>query len=42
MLELWVMWSTFSLPLFPCSQVWPEVVVPEKVLSIGRIELFDI
>ena len=41
MLELWGMWSTPSLPLLP-GPLWTEVVVPDKVLSIGQIELFDI
>ena len=36
-LELWRIWSTPSLPL---SQVlWPEVVAPDRVLSMGQIEL---
>ena len=41
MQELWEMRSTFSLPLLP-SPLWPGVVVPDKVLSMGQIELFDI
>ena len=40
-LELWGMWSTLSLPLLPDS-LCPEVVAPERVLSISQIELFDI
>ena len=40
-LELWEMWCTPLLPLLPGS-LWPEVVVPDRVLSIGQIELFDI
>ena len=41
MLELWVMSSTLSLPLLP-GPLWPGVVAPDSVLSIGQIELFDI
>ena len=40
-LELWVMQSTSSLPLHPGPR-WPGVVAPNRVLSMGRIELFDI
>ena len=29
------------MPLFP-DTLWPEVVAPDKVLSMGQIELFDI
>ena len=38
MLELWGMWSTLSFPSLP-SLLGPEVVVPDKVLSMGQIEL---
>ena len=38
MLELWGMWSTPSLTSLP-SPLWPEVVAPDRVLSMGRIEL---
>ena len=38
MLELWEMWSTPSLPLLP-GPLWPEVVVSDRVLSMGQIEL---
>ena len=40
MLELWGMLSTplSSLP----GPLWPGVVTPEWVLSMGQIELFDI
>ena len=38
MLELWGMWSTSSLPWLP-SPLWPGVVAPDRVLSIGQIEL---
>ena len=41
MLELWVMWSTLSLLLLP-GPLWPRVVAPDSVLSMGQIELFDI
>ena len=41
MLELWGLWSTISLPSLP-SPLWPGVVVPDRVLSLGQIELFDI
>ena len=38
MLELWVMWSTLSLPLLP-DLLWPGVVAPDRVLSMGQIEV---
>ena len=38
MLELWGMWSTPSLPLLP-DPLWSGVVVPDRVLSLGQIEL---
>ena len=41
MLELKGMWSTPSLSLIPGS-LWPGVVAPDRVLSMGQIELFDI
>ena len=41
MLELWGMQSTSSLSSLLVS-LWPEVVVPDRVLSMGQIELFDI
>ena len=34
------MWSTPSLPLLPGS-LWPDIVVPLRLLSMGQIELFD-
>ena len=34
MLGLWVMWNTCSLPLLQGS-LWPRVVAPDRVLSIG-------
>ena len=38
MLELLEMQSTPSLPSLP-APLWPEVVVPDRVLSMGQIEL---
>ena len=38
MLELWGMHSTPSLPLLPGS-LWLWVVAPDRVLSMGQIEL---
>ena len=40
-LVLWRIWSTYSLPLLQ-SPLWPEVVAPDTVLSVGQIELLDI
>ena len=39
-LELCRMWSTSSLQLLP-GPLWPRVVVPVRVTSIGQIELFN-
>ena len=36
--ELWGMQSTLSLPLLP-GPLWPGVVAPDRVLSMGQIEL---
>ena len=41
MLGLWGMPSTHFLPSFSCS-LCPVVVAPDKFLSMGQIELFDI
>ena len=41
MLELWGMRRTYSLPLLPGPH-WPGVVAPDRVLSIGQIELLII
>ena len=41
MLELWRMQSTLSLPSLPGS-LWLGVVVPDRLLSMSQIELFDI
>ena len=41
MLEFWGMQSTPLLSLLP-GPLWPRVVVPERVLFMGQIELFDI
>ena len=38
--ELWGMLSASSLPLFP-SPLWPGMVIPVKVLTMGQIELFN-
>ena len=38
MLELWGMQSTLSLPSLP-GPLWPGVVAPDRVLSMGQIEL---
>ena len=35
------MWSIPSLPLLPCP-VLPGEVAPDKVLSMGQIELFRV
>ena len=36
-LEIWRMWSTPSLPLL-LGSLWPRVVTPDRVLSMGQIE----
>ena len=41
MLKLWGMWSIPSLSSFP-GPLWLGVVAPDRVLSMGQIELFDI
>ena len=41
MLELWGMWSTPLLLSLP-GPLWPKVVAPNRVWSMGWIELFDI
>ena len=38
MLELWVMQSTPSLLLLP-GPLWLRVIAPDRVLSMGQIEL---
>ena len=38
MLELWGMLSTHSLPSIP-GPLWPRVVAPDRVISMGQIEL---
>ena len=40
-LELLGMRSTPSLPLLPGS-LWPGMVTPDRVLSMGQIKLFNI
>ena len=41
MLEPWRMQSTPTL-LSLLGLLWPVVVAPERILSIGQIELIDI
>ena len=41
MSELWGMWGTPSLSSLP-GPLWPGVVVSDRVISIGQIELFVI
>ena len=41
MMELWGMWSSPSL-LSLSALLWPRVAAPDRVLSMGQIELFDI
>ena len=38
MLELWRMQSTPLLPSLP-GPLWPGVVAPDRVLSMGQIEV---
>ena len=38
MLELWGIWNTPSLPSLP-GPLWLGVVVPDRVLSMGQMEL---
>ena len=38
MLDLWVMQSTPSFPSLP-GPLWPAEVAPDRVLSMGHIEL---
>ena len=40
-LELWEMWSTHSLLLFPGS-LWPGVEVFIRASSMGQMQIFDI
>ena len=37
MLKLWGMWSAPLLPSLPCT-LWPGVVAPDRVLSMGQME----
>ena len=41
MLDLWGMGSTLSLPLLPGLH-WPEVVVPDRVLCMGLVEILEL
>ena len=36
----WGLWSTPSLPLLS-DPLWPKVVVPVTVPSVGQVELFN-
>ena len=38
LLELWVIGNATSLPSLP-GPLWPGVVAPDRVLSMGQIEL---
>ena len=41
MQELWGVWITSSLLFLP-GPLWHKMVAPDRVLSMGQIELFDI
>ena len=41
MLKLWEMRTTHLLPSLP-GPLWPGMLAPNRVLSMGQIELFDI
>ena len=41
MLKLWGLQCTLSLPSLP-GPLWPGVVAPDRVLSMGQIEMSDI
>ena len=41
MLELWEMQSNPTLASLP-GPLWPRVVAPNRILTIGQIELFHI
>ena len=41
MLELWGMQSTPSSPS-PLGPIWSEMVAPDRVISMGQIELLDV
>ena len=38
MLDFWGVWSTSSLPLLP-GPLWLRMVAPDRLLSMGQIEL---
>ena len=40
-LELWLIQNTPLLQLFP-DPLWPGMAAPDRVLSMGQMELFDI
>ena len=41
MSEIWGMWSLLSLPSLP-GPLWPEVTAPDRILSMGQKEVFEI
>ena len=41
MFDFWEMRNTLSLPLFP-DPFLPVVVAPDRALSMGRLQLFEI
>ena len=41
MLERWKIQSSNSLLLFP-GPLWPGMVAPDRVLSMGQVELLNI
>ena len=41
MLELWGIWSTSLTSSLP-SLLWPRVVAPDSVLSMGQVELIRV
>ena len=40
MLDFGAMWNIPPLPLLP-GPLWPRVIAPDRVLSVGQIQLFD-
>ena len=40
-IRIWGVWGAPSLLLVPCP-LWPEVVVPKRVLSMEKIDLIKI
>ena len=41
MMDLWGMWSTTSIPSLP-GPLSPGVGSPDRILSMGQRELFDL